>query len=148
MSTLSLSCSNGYTLSISDSNLVITQKKSEEIIPISRIQSFTLKAPGLSYGKITFQTAQPNTLGVNIGAGIGIGLGSERSFFYLKRDAKLAEEFRDAIIGFSSSTIPVDHKEQMVVSVVDEIRGLKSLLDDGIITQEEFDKKKQQLLNI
>lgn len=31
-------------------------------------------------------------------------------------------------------------------SVADEIREFKSLLDDGIISQEEFDKKKQELL--
>jgi len=31
---------------------------------------------------------------------------------------------------------------------VDEIRKYKNLLDDGIITQEEFDKKKTQLLNL
>ena len=38
--------------------------------------------------------------------------------------------------------------EGKVVSVVEEIRGLKGLLDDGILTQEEFDAKKRQLLGI
>lgn len=32
-------------------------------------------------------------------------------------------------------------------SIADEILKFKSLLDSGIISQEEFDKKKQQLLN-
>ena len=31
---------------------------------------------------------------------------------------------------------------------IEEIRKYKSLLDDGIITQEEFDAKKKQLLGI
>ena len=35
-----------------------------------------------------------------------------------------------------------------VVSVVDEIRGLKQLLDEGILTEEEFAAKKKQLLEI
>ena len=44
-------------------------------------------------------------------------------------------------------------KEEVVtpetsVSIPDEIRKYKSLLDDGIITQEEFDEKKKQLLNL
>jgi hypothetical protein len=30
----------------------------------------------------------------------------------------------------------------------DELRKFKSLLDDGVITQEEFDAKKKQLLNL
>ena len=34
------------------------------------------------------------------------------------------------------------------IDPVAEIRRYKALLDDGIITQEEFDKKKQQLLSI
>ena len=33
-------------------------------------------------------------------------------------------------------------------STADEIRKYKGLLDDGIITQDEFDKKKSELLNI
>ena len=31
---------------------------------------------------------------------------------------------------------------------VKQLRELKSLLDDGIITQEDFDAKKKQLLNL
>ena len=38
--------------------------------------------------------------------------------------------------------------EGKVVSVVEEIRGLKELLDDGILTSEEFDAKKRQLLGL
>ena len=34
------------------------------------------------------------------------------------------------------------------VSAVEEIRGLKALLDEGILTQEEFEAKKKQLLGI
>lgn len=37
---------------------------------------------------------------------------------------------------------------QNQVSATDEILKLKSLLDSEILTQEEFDAKKKQLLNI
>ncbi|MBP3656328.1 MAG: SHOCT domain-containing protein [Clostridia bacterium] len=33
-------------------------------------------------------------------------------------------------------------------SVTDEIREYKKLLDEGIITQEEFDAKKKQLMGL
>lgn len=33
-------------------------------------------------------------------------------------------------------------------SIIDEIKQFKELLDDGIITQEEFDKKKKELLDL
>ena len=37
---------------------------------------------------------------------------------------------------------------KQTVSVVDEIRGLKQLLDEGILTEEEFVFKKRQLLGM
>ena len=39
-------------------------------------------------------------------------------------------------------------KIDIPISVPDEIRKYKELLDEGIITQEEFDAKKSQLLNL
>ena len=33
-------------------------------------------------------------------------------------------------------------------SVADEIRKLRTLVDEGILTEEEFNKKKQQILGI
>ena len=35
-----------------------------------------------------------------------------------------------------------------VLSAADEIRKFKGLLDDGIISQSEFDAKKKELLNL
>ncbi len=34
------------------------------------------------------------------------------------------------------------------ISAADEIKKFKALLDEGIITQEEFDAKKKQLLGL
>jgi predicted Zn-dependent peptidase len=34
------------------------------------------------------------------------------------------------------------------LSAADEIRKFKDLLDSGVISQEEFDKKKEQLLGL
>ncbi|MDM5250313.1 PH domain-containing protein [Lysinibacillus sp. G4S2] len=39
-------------------------------------------------------------------------------------------------------------KEKDMYDIGDEIRELKALLEDGILTQEEFDAKKKQLLGI
>ncbi len=37
---------------------------------------------------------------------------------------------------------------QTAVSQADELKKFKDLLDNGIITQEEFDQKKKQLLGL
>lgn len=42
----------------------------------------------------------------------------------------------------------IEHSITETPSAADEIRKFKSLLDEGIITQEEFDTKKKELLNL
>ena len=61
---------------------------------------------------------------------------------------KTALQVRDYISNYSEDAKSATSGEKKVVSVVEEIRGLKELLDDGILTQEEFDAKKKQLLGI
>ena len=48
----------------------------------------------------------------------------------------------------STSNTSVENKSIASISVADEIFKFKKLLDDGVITQEEFDKKKKQLLDM
>jgi len=47
-----------------------------------------------------------------------------------------------------TASAPSAKKEKDMYDIGDEIRELKDLLDDGILTQEEFDAKKKQLLGI
>ncbi len=47
-----------------------------------------------------------------------------------------------------TSTAPAGKQEKDMFDVADEIRELKDLLNDGILTQDEFDAKKKQLLQI
>ena len=70
-------------------------------------------------------------------------IGAEQNFFFTKSEADTAIRIRDYISNSNTT-----QSEGRVVSVVEEIRGLKGLLDDGILTQEEFDTKKRQLLGI
>ena len=144
---ITLKCMNGYTLYIKGSNLIVRSKRTEDTYPISKIQSFSLKEPrALSSGSITFRTAQAASAGIGIGLGISAALGAEQNFFFTKAELSAALQIRDYVSGY-------DGKESapssgMVVSVVEEIRGLKGLLDDGIITQEEFNAKKRSLLGL
>jgi len=51
-------------------------------------------------------------------------------------------------IGLNSKNNATPKNATGVVSVADEILKLKGLLDLGVLTQEEFDNKKKQLLEI
>jgi hypothetical protein len=145
---ITLHCMNGFTLYIKGANLIVAAKRSEETFPLSKIQSFELKEPGaLSPGKVVFRTAQSATAGINLGLGIGASLGAEKSFFFTKSEREVAIQLRDYITEYEERVSNSDHRKG-VVSVVEEIRGLKALVDEGILTQDEFETKKKQLLNI
>jgi len=66
--------------------------------------------------------------------------------------AHIALEIKAAIENLKAmaktSSAPAGKVEKDMYDVADEIRELKDLLDDGILTQEEFDAKKKQLLGI
>lgn len=146
-SDITLKCMNGFTLHIKGANLIVEAKRKEDTYPISKIQSFSLKEPrAISPGSITFRTAQAASSGVSLGLGISAALGAEQNFFFTKSELNTAIQIRDYVSNFGAekTTVP----EGKVVSVVEEIHGLKGLLDDGILTQEEFDAKKRQLLGI
>ena len=144
---ITLHCMNGFTVHIRGSNLVVETKRKEEIFPISKIQSFALKEPrALTPGTITFRTAQSANAGVGLGFGVSAAVGAEQNFFFSKADLETAIRIRDYVSDFDVGNMPAQKGE--VVSVVDEIRGLKQLLDEGILTQEEFDAKKKQLLGL
>lgn len=146
-SDITLKCMNGFTLHIKGANLIVEAKRKEDTYPISKIQSFSLKEPrAISPGSITFRTAQAASSGVSLGLGISAALGAEQNFFFTKSELNMAIQVRDYISNFGAEKTAVP--EGKVVSVVEEIRGLKGLLDDGILTQEEFDAKKRQLLGI
>ena len=42
----------------------------------------------------------------------------------------------------------VSSQETLIKDPIEEVKKLKELLDMGILTQEEFDKKKKELLNL
>ena len=50
--------------------------------------------------------------------------------------------------GAATAPQPVQQVVEQKPSPADEIRKYKGLLDDGIITQEEFEAKKKQLLGL
>lgn len=64
------------------------------------------------------------------------------SLVKLSKSAPLSTTFKVGATSDSNKT----KKEESSLSIADEIKKLKALLDEGIITKEEFDKGKKQLL--
>lgn len=149
---ISLPCMYGVTLHATGDTLVSTKKRNKEVFPISKILSFKFTEPGLlTGGMISFKTAESTGL-MNVGFGVNVATGGEHFFYFNKADFEKAKAINDYVTGYESRQAPTASTQaaasKTVVSVVDEIRGLKQLLDEGILTEEEFTAKKKQLLGI
>ena len=148
MKPITIKCSYGYELGISGKALLIKKGRKEEVVPISNIQSFSVKIPRvLSLGTITFKTAQAASGGVHIGFGFSAAAGVERNFYFSTDQEDSAIMLRDYVMsGGASNEEKTNRGNGEIVSVADEIRKFKELLDMGAISQSEFDAKKKQLL--
>ena len=148
MNTITVKCSYGYMLQTSGKALLISKRRKEEVVPISSIQSFSVKLPRLfDLGTITFKTAQAASGGVHLGFGVSAASGVERNFYFSEDQKESAFLLRDFIIGGGTFNDESPTKNSSAApSVADEIKKFKELLDMGAITQAEFDAKKKQLL--
>lgn len=121
--------------------------KSDKKIPINKISSVEVKKPGLMAGFI-----QISELGANKNKGFSSGAyqaaGDENSvMFSSSSDYQKALEIKEFIEQqMTKNTNPQVITQQ--VSAADEIQKFKNLLDQGIISQEDFEAKKKQLLGI
>lgn len=71
---------------------------------------------------------------------------SKQYLFFRGLADRVAAEFQKMIDPAEEAGLP--DAPGNPISEADELRKFKSLLDDGIISQEEFDAKKKQLLNL
>ena len=79
--------------------------------------------------------------------GVAVGTSAGRiSFIFLKNYIELHKTLNDLLIerqpAHNTATVPSKSD-----NTIDDLKKYKELLDSGIITQEEFDAKKKQLLN-
>ena len=83
--------------------------------------------------------------------GIGVGTSSGRiGFYFIRNSAKVRDVISQLLLERQSQA---PHKSNAMESekrhgIKDELKEYKELLDEGIITQEEFDAKKKQLLGL
>lgn len=82
--------------------------------------------------------------------GVSVSTSSGRvTFLFLAKKEKIAGAIRNLLVdrqqkSVASTTI----KPETPQSNADELKKYKALLDDGVISQEEFDAKKKQLLGL
>lgn len=144
---------NGNTLTISRPGLMSKMSlgfTGDKTIMINQISGVQIKKVGLARGYIQFIIAGTK----EVKSGI-IGGKIDENVVYSDSSFKKSnkqinddfEEIKKYIEDFNSNqnnTTVV----QNVKSPVEQVKELKELLDIGAISQEEFDKKKKELLNL
>ena len=111
----------------------------EKSIYIKQITGIKVKRGGLlTNGFIQFILAG----NIEVRKGLVKETHDENTIFFAKKDNEVIDKIKLAV-----EELMTKSDSPHVVSSADEILKFKNLLDDGVITQEEFEEKKKQLLH-
>lgn len=117
--------------------------KGEKSIPIRNITAIQIKKPGMTTGYIQF--AQHGMMESE--GGVFDAVKDENTIIFNKKDYEQALELKDYIEDIqdqqNNSTTQTNEKSE-----ADELSKFKQLADEGVITQEEFEAKKKQILGL
>ena len=130
---------NGVEVTESAVKIQIRIKNINKVIPFTNIISVKVKKPGFGAGYINFQTVG----GIdNQRRSSNDVLKDENTWIITKKsDYEIALKMQQRIENYRLQPMTG-------LSSADEILKYKNLLDTGVITQEEFDAKKRQLLGL
>ena len=123
----------------------------DKTVMINQISGVQIKKVGLARGYIQFIMAGTKEAKSGIiGGKIDENIVYSDSFFKNKNNQINSnfEEIKKYIEEFNSNQNGNTTIIQNVKSPVEQVKELKELLDMGAISQEEFDKKKKELLNL
>ena len=144
----------GGTLNVYEDKIVIVRKgvrafmthglKGDKTIFYSSITSIQFKKGGIANGYIQFSIKGGN----ESGGGLLAAERDENSFVVHRSMNNEAEQIVEFINKKLSEVNRGGGTVVQALSSADELKKFKDLLDAGIITQEEFDAKKKQLLGL
>ena len=144
---------NGNTLTISRPGLMSKMSlgfTGDKTIMINKISGVQIKKVGLARGYIQFIMAgtkevKSGIIGGKIDENVVYSDSSfKKSNKQINDDFEKIKKYIEDFNSNQNNTTVV----QNVKSPVEQVKELKELLDMGAISQEEFDKKKKELLNL
>ena len=129
---------NNFAYAITNKRIMMAQKSTIagekfQTVSLENINDITFQS-GIAYGTVTIDTIREI-----------FNIGSD------KTSAKLINsKIHEVLDEINNNNYNNNEKleSNAVVSVADELKKFKELLDMGVLTQEEFNNKKKQLLNL
>lgn len=119
--------------------------KGTKTIPISAIKSIQVKKAGMVQGYIQFGISGSVE---NQGGYQAANRDENTVTFGNAKDNMIAMQIKAYIENVIYNNLKTQSNVVQATSEADEIIKFKKLLDDGVITQEEFNAKKKQLLGL
>ena len=141
---------NKVNITIDENTLTINRKgfisfgnglRGEKTIPLNNITAVQLKKSGMTHGYLQFSI---NGSVEAKGDAMQL-LKDENTIVFAGKHLDDMLELKHLI---ETSQAPNSQASASAPSEASQIKEFKSLLDEGILTQEEFDQKKKQLLGI
>ena len=146
---LSLKSNGKYTIEVDANCIKVAQKgfmnmmnkglSGTKTYPFSSLSSIQFKEPGITTGYLQFIL----TGSIENKRGVSGAVKDENSILFSKKELPLILELKEYVEYKINNKIA---NNSTAISGADEILKYKELLDQGILTQEEFDAKKKQLL--
>jgi hypothetical protein len=147
---LTLKSNGKYTVEVTSGAIKVTQKGALNVLnkglvgtktfSINRLSGVQLKDPGMTTGYLQFIL-----MGSSEGkGGVFNAVQDENTITFSKKEKNLIHELKD----FIDYAIENPNNREKDAPDLDDLRKLKSLLDDGIITAKEFEAKKIKLLDL
>lgn len=131
---------NNYAYAITDKRIMFGQKKligeNFKSVVFDRINDIS-SSTGMLMGVVTIDT---------LGETFNVGVDKKTADNISKEAHRIIFDMRSNKL--DSSGMTTEEKTSLNLDPVAEIRRYKQLLDDGIISEDEFDKKKNELLNL
>lgn len=130
------------SLTLADHCLILFRNKTETMIPLSQIVAFEIRDPKSKGrpGMVTVRLAGGGGTGL-YGHGLTYSPTNNIDFPHRYEDLELAYDMRDAIDDYL-------HAQKSSCSPAQALREYHALLQEGIITEEEFQTLKQRLLEL
>lgn len=154
METLKIVGTNNKVIMVKDNTIKIVKRsgmlstKREKVIPVTNTSGVEVKKPGAVFcGYIQIQIAgqQSSVSTYTMSGGTVDVLKDENAVVFVgDENYKTALEMQRHILNYN----PAQQGAAAPLSDADELLKFKKLLDDGVISQEEFAAKKKQILGL
>ena len=142
---------SGSSLTCERDAITIRARSRTTTIPMSQIVNFEIKDPKgpMRPGLITIRLSGTSGTHLRMTSFLSVGGSNNLEFAHTYEGREIAHKIRRYIserqAAASAGAIPASAAS---ASPADEIRKYKALMDDGIISAEEFEAKKRRLLGL